>query len=569
MFRSSVGESDIFFPAQDKSEVYDLPQKPEPERTTETYVSYFSIFKEPKLREAFHQYLIKEQSSENLDFIEAVENYQTTKTTTEEMISGLKEIHETFIKPGSDKEINITSSLRKKFLKKISAQLKEEKEWILDQPYYEVFLKIREVINGILIFDTFPRFLKSETSVNILQEFTTDTRIFYPCEITETDLEFMNILTKELQDFHEIPQKIKLKIVQYSVANKLDIIYHIQCEYKLQSWIIKKNEQNFEQLYEKILETKKLKIKPHESRLFNYINSDFFEKQIEEMEELLNNYLSFDEILEMKCFQEFLQDKDEPSSFDIRSLSDKKIQIYYTNVNFHPGSLLFDYIGCYKMFFKLPCSFDQTIFAFTTCKILEKIHPSFKIKKTFEISENNSFQTEIDFSKKIPQKFHFLTTFQFDSSSNTFSIIIKPFTPNYPSTTDYLAYFHFELTKKRQDLTILQLVSYFQMKDNDMNLIKRYSQKIGEYLNNSISHHLKDIPDDFNLSNFASSLDEKTDIGHKLLLKLNLIKQIKQKAPKNMRLRKGGFVELEQLSPEEQNQEEKLTTKKEIQEKVE
>ena len=90
---------------------------------------------------AFQQYLIKEKSSENLDFIEAVENYSLTKKTPEEMINGLKVIHEKFIKLNSEKEINITSSLRKKILKKIEPQLKEKNEWILEIPYHEVLRK--------------------------------------------------------------------------------------------------------------------------------------------------------------------------------------------------------------------------------------------------------------------------------------------------------------------------------------------------------------------------------------------------------------------------------------------
>ena len=43
-------------------------------------------------------------------------------------------------------------------------------------------------------------------------------------EITESDIEFLNIITKELQDFDEIPQKIKLRISQYSVTEKIDIV---------------------------------------------------------------------------------------------------------------------------------------------------------------------------------------------------------------------------------------------------------------------------------------------------------------------------------------------------------
>jgi hypothetical protein len=92
------------------------------------------------LKEAFHEYLVQEKSSENLDFIEAVLQYTTTGSkTVSEQISGLLEIYETFIKLQSKKEINIKSSMRKKFEKKIEPQLAEKNDWILEESSSEVF----------------------------------------------------------------------------------------------------------------------------------------------------------------------------------------------------------------------------------------------------------------------------------------------------------------------------------------------------------------------------------------------------------------------------------------------
>jgi hypothetical protein len=51
----------------------------------------------------------------------------------------LLEIYEIFIKLQSKKEINIKSSMRKKFEKKIEPQLSEKNDWILSESSYEVF----------------------------------------------------------------------------------------------------------------------------------------------------------------------------------------------------------------------------------------------------------------------------------------------------------------------------------------------------------------------------------------------------------------------------------------------
>jgi hypothetical protein len=151
-------------------------------------------------------------------------------------------------------------------------------------------------------------------------------------------------------------------------------------------------------------------------------------------------------------FQEFFEKK---LVFQLNS----KNQVFYSNVNFHPSCSLFPSVGCYKLMFKVPYSFDQCVFAFSSSKCLEFVNPSFKVVNTFSSLENDLFQTEVDLSKKIPQKFHYSTMFQFDSSLNKFTVLIKPFTPNFPFGNDYLSYFQIELVKKRQDLTVLHLLS--------------------------------------------------------------------------------------------------------------
>jgi hypothetical protein len=152
----------------------------------------------------------------------------------------------------------------------------------------------------------------------------------------------------------------------------------------------------------------------------------------------------------LKCFQEFFDKK------LILTLNSKN-QVFYSNVNFHPSCSLFPSVGCYKLMFKIPYSFDQCIFAFSSTKCLEFVNPSFKVSNSISSLEN-LFHTEIDYSRKIPQKFHYSTMFQFDSLLNTFTVLIKPFT-NFPLGNDYLCYYQIELVKKRQDLTVLHLLS--------------------------------------------------------------------------------------------------------------
>jgi hypothetical protein len=79
--------------------------------------------------------------------------------------------------------------------------------------------------------------------------------------------------------------------------------------------------------------------------------------------------------------------------------------------------------------------------------------------------------------------------------------------------------------------------------------VKKISNHLSEFLFKTIQSYLNEIPQDFNLSDFT--VDESGDVGHRLLIKLQIPNQINQKSTKQLRQRKGGFLEFEQVSESE------------------
>jgi predicted RNA-binding protein with RPS1 domain len=78
-----------------------------------------------------------------------------------------------------------------------------------------------------------------------------------------------------------------------------------------------------------------------------------------------------------------------------------------------------------------------------------------------------------------------------------------------------------------------------------LELVKKLAHHLSEYLFKSIQSYLSEIPQDFNLSDLT--VDESGDVGHQLLIKLQIPNQINQKSTKQLRQRKGGFLEFEQV----------------------
>uniref|UniRef100_A0A4W3JRG3 RGS domain-containing protein n=1 Tax=Callorhinchus milii TaxID=7868 RepID=A0A4W3JRG3_CALMI len=118
---------------------------------------------------AFRTFLKKEFSDENIDFWLACEDYKKTKSATK-LASKAKKIYSEFIKSNAPKEINIDFVTREAITRNIGT------------PTHSSFDMAQEVIYSLMAKDCYPRFLRSDTYLELLKNkimFRTQYLIFF------------------------------------------------------------------------------------------------------------------------------------------------------------------------------------------------------------------------------------------------------------------------------------------------------------------------------------------------------------------------------------------------------
>ncbi|XP_048474020.1 regulator of G-protein signaling 8-like [Rhincodon typus] len=105
---------------------------------------------------AFRAFLRSEFSEENIDFWLACEDYKNTKTSSK-LVFKAQKIYDEFVKVQAPKEVNLDSLTRKIVTRNLA------------NPNNSCFQVAQERTYTLMEKDSFPRFLKSNLSFNLLK----------------------------------------------------------------------------------------------------------------------------------------------------------------------------------------------------------------------------------------------------------------------------------------------------------------------------------------------------------------------------------------------------------------
>ena len=99
---------------------------------------------------------------EPLEFLVALNGLKLIldKENAKETIKQIKEITETFILNGSDRELNLDAITRKNYLNLWNKQIGNDTKWVLEEQPIELFENIQRVMTLELKMDVFPRFVR-------------------------------------------------------------------------------------------------------------------------------------------------------------------------------------------------------------------------------------------------------------------------------------------------------------------------------------------------------------------------------------------------------------------------
>ncbi|XP_067893829.1 regulator of G-protein signaling 21-like [Heterodontus francisci] len=138
-----------------------MPIKPTPEETKLWSESVDNLLSHKAGQAAFRSFLRKEFSEENIDFWLACEAYKKIKSPTK-LASEAKKIYSQFIKVEAPKEINIDFTTREDITKNIS------------EPTHSSFDLAQKVIYSLMAKDCYPRFLRSDSYLELVNKTDND-----------------------------------------------------------------------------------------------------------------------------------------------------------------------------------------------------------------------------------------------------------------------------------------------------------------------------------------------------------------------------------------------------------
>jgi hypothetical protein len=185
------------------------------------YLKYESVYSNSEVGEEFRKHLKKEVNQDSFDFILFVDTDKDLE---------INEVYETYIKVGSKKEINISSENREEFEKILKKSMENQRKDL------KVFLKeISNLVKKELECDSFPRFLRTEQCLKLLEKYQKDEKVCgsmkkkqYPYTekdfkekfITEKDIHFLNEVKKENYDWELLSFKL----------NRINSFFSPKCE---------------------------------------------------------------------------------------------------------------------------------------------------------------------------------------------------------------------------------------------------------------------------------------------------------------------------------------------------
>eukprot|EP01080_Neovahlkampfia_damariscottae_P000026 gene26-4277_t len=146
-----------------------------PERGLHGYeLNFDSIFTKSEIKEAFRAYLRSEFNPEPFEFLLYVKAIPQDKS--KETVSLFFKIIDTFIKSGSEQELNLLNALKVKFFEEISKQKVGEK-WVLNRLPYEYLTMISRAVLDDLYYDSFSRFKKSDLCYDAVLGYAKDENV--------------------------------------------------------------------------------------------------------------------------------------------------------------------------------------------------------------------------------------------------------------------------------------------------------------------------------------------------------------------------------------------------------
>eukprot|EP01080_Neovahlkampfia_damariscottae_P001882 gene1882-1023_t len=205
------------------------------EKRREDYnVKFESIFHEDIMKNNFKQFLKAEKNVASFEFLLAVESFHNTKEDTSKL-DLFKNIVNNFISKDSKQKICCEEKLKSRFLEKYSHQLLQNEKWVLESE--NIFGRLEASVYKYLHFIIFPRFIRSESFIEIFEEhqnnldiFTQRTKEF---EVSEKNFEVGSIINSDdIEFFHQlVKDDLSWKLAQQNLKLNMNTFELVENDY--------------------------------------------------------------------------------------------------------------------------------------------------------------------------------------------------------------------------------------------------------------------------------------------------------------------------------------------------
>jgi hypothetical protein len=143
-------------------------------------IQFKSVLMVPEISSAFYSFLKEEFSTDNWDFILALQALEklTQKKNQVKVNTQVRLLLSTFIEPKSKKELEICLEEKKLVLQK--TQKLNQKEWNLDVSPLQLFEPFRTAILNEYKNDSFKRFIRTPTCLELLEKHSNNRNVLLP-----------------------------------------------------------------------------------------------------------------------------------------------------------------------------------------------------------------------------------------------------------------------------------------------------------------------------------------------------------------------------------------------------
>jgi hypothetical protein len=192
-------------------------------------IKFNSLFKIPEVGNSFYQFLQKEFSHENWDFILSLQNLETLcqKKSTKKIIQLVNLIKNTFIAEKSPKELEVDKKQKEEILNQLS---KMKNSWNLKISPQQLFEPIEKIILMEYKNDAFKRFIRTPECLKLIEKHKNNRHMLQPqlSQVfnyknedfkkqppTKVDKEFLENLQKDNPNWLMVFEDKKTKTIAY------------------------------------------------------------------------------------------------------------------------------------------------------------------------------------------------------------------------------------------------------------------------------------------------------------------------------------------------------------------